>query len=167
MENNAKLKRVLGFSATYGAAMGLVVSGTAMFSVTNVAGQASYIMVLKDDTGIVKLYALVNVENYSIVATGTTQSAVMSAYKKLLQQNNIGIGNRNENTTITVQNVRIAMVSDVSTVYITATDGKVYKGYLEADESLILVRVGDTLNINFFEGDTKNVFVIAEWDFAD
>ena len=43
MENNQpKLKRVLGFGATYGAAMGLVVSGTAMFSVTQVAGQASY-----------------------------------------------------------------------------------------------------------------------------
>ena len=33
-QNDTKLKRVLGFNATYGAAMGLVVSGTAMFSVT-------------------------------------------------------------------------------------------------------------------------------------
>lgn len=40
-QNSPKLKRVLGFGATYGAAMGLVVSGTAMFSVTQVAGQAS------------------------------------------------------------------------------------------------------------------------------
>ena len=135
-------------------------------SLVNVSGQATYILVLKDDTGIVKLYALVNVENYSIVATGTTQSAVMSAYKKLLQQNNIGIGNKNEETEITVENVRIAMVSDVSTVYVTATDGKVYKGYLEADESLILIRVGDKLKVNFFEGDTKNVFVISSWEFV-
>ncbi|MBQ7343148.1 MAG: hypothetical protein IJW53_00100 [Clostridia bacterium] len=136
-------------------------------SLVNVSGQATYILVLKDDTGIVKLYALVNVENYSIVATGTTQAAVMSAYKKLLQQNNIGIGDSNDTAEITVENVRIAMVSDVSTVYITATDGKVYKGYLEADESLILVRVGDKLNVNFFEGDTKNVYVISSWSFAD
>ena len=135
-------------------------------SLVNVSGQASYILVLKDDTGIVKLYALVNVENYSIVATGTTQSAVMSAYKKLLQQNNIDIGNKNEEVEITVENVRIAMVSDVSTVYVTATDGKVYKGYLEADESLILIRTGDRLKINFFEGDTKNVLVISSWEFA-
>lgn len=135
-------------------------------SLVNVSGQATYIMVLKDDTGIVKLYALVNVENYSMVATGTTQAAVMSAYKKLLQQNNIGIGDKNMNTQITVENVRIAMVSDVSTVYITATDGKVYKGYLEADESLILIRSGDTLIVNYFEGDTKDVFVISSWEFT-
>ena len=41
-QNKVKLKRVLGFNATYGAAMGLVVSETAMFSVTQVAGQASF-----------------------------------------------------------------------------------------------------------------------------
>ncbi len=134
-------------------------------SLVNVSGQATYILVLKDDTGIVKLYALVNVENYSIVATGTTQAAVMSAYKKLLQQNNIGIGDSSDSAEITVENVRIAMVSDVSTVYITATDGKVYKGYLEADESLILVRIGDKLEVNFFSGDTENVYVISSWSF--
>ena len=134
-------------------------------SLVNVSGQATYILVLKDDTGIVKLYALVNVENYSIVATGTTQAAVMSAYKKLLQQNNIGIGDSSDSAEITVENVRIAMVSDVSTVYITATDGKVYKGYLEADESLILVRIGDKLKVNFFSGDTENVYVISSWSF--
>ena len=135
-------------------------------SLVNVSGQATYILVLKDDTGIVKLYALVNVENYSIVATGTTQAAVMSSYKKLLQQNNIGIGNQNTEAEITVENVRIAMVSDVSTVYVTATDGKVYKGYLEADESLILIRIGDKLKLNYFEGDTENVYVISSWDFV-
>lgn len=34
---HTKLKRALGFSASYGAAVGLVVSGTAMFSVSSVA----------------------------------------------------------------------------------------------------------------------------------
>ena len=134
-------------------------------SLVNVSGQATYIMVLKDDTGIVKLYALVNVENHSIVATGTTQAAVMGEYKKLLQQNSIGIGSQNNTADITVEDVRIALVSDVSTVYITATDGKVYKGYLEADERLILIRKGDSLTVEYFEGDTDNVYVISSWSF--
>ena len=134
-------------------------------SLVNVSGQATYIMVLKDDTGIVKLYALVNVENHSIVATGTTQAAVMGEYKKLLQQNSIGIGSQNNTADITVEDVRIALVSDVSTVYITATDGKVYKGYLEADEKLILIRKGDSLTVEYFEGDTDNVYVISSWSF--
>lgn len=55
-QNNVKLKRVLGFNATYGAAMGLVVSGTAMFSVTQVAGQSSYAVWI---TGILGLIPIV------------------------------------------------------------------------------------------------------------
>ena len=46
MQDNhrVKLKRVLGFAPAYGAAVGLVVSGTAMFSVGNVAGTSGYAM---------------------------------------------------------------------------------------------------------------------------
>lgn len=133
-------------------------------SLVNISGQATYIMVLKDDAGLVKLYALVNVENYSIVATGTTQADAMSAYKKLLKQNNIDIGT-DTSVDITVENVRIALVSGVSTVYITADDGKVYKGYLEADEALILVRNGDKLNISYTESDKESIYIISSWKF--
>lgn len=55
MENGTKLKRVLGFGATYGAAMGLVVSGTAMFSVTQVAGQASHAVWITALIGLVPI----------------------------------------------------------------------------------------------------------------
>lgn len=55
-QSNTKLKRVLGFGATYGAAMGLVVSGTAMFSVTQVAGQASHAVWI---TGLIGLIPII------------------------------------------------------------------------------------------------------------
>ena len=55
-QNNTKLKRVLGFGATYGAAMGLVVSGTAMFSVTQVTGQASHAVWI---TGLIGLIPII------------------------------------------------------------------------------------------------------------
>lgn len=42
MEKQKKLKRTLGFAAAYGASVGLVVSGSAMFSVGNVGGLAGY-----------------------------------------------------------------------------------------------------------------------------
>lgn len=135
-------------------------------SLVNVSSQPTYIMVLKDAAGLVKLYALVNVENYSIVATGSTQQEAMTAYKKLLAQNNIDTSEKNESVTITVENVRLAMVADVSTVYITDTTGKVYKGYLEADESLILIRVGDVIVLKYTESDIDNLYFITSWNFA-
>lgn len=48
-QGQVKLKRILGFPAAYGAAVGLVVSGTAMFSVGNVgaiSGNATFIAAL-------------------------------------------------------------------------------------------------------------------------
>lgn len=135
-------------------------------SLINVSGQATYIMVLKDAAGLVKLYALVNVENYSIVATGATQADAMSSYKKLLRQNDIQIGDGTMNVEITVEDVRIAMVSDVATVYVTAESGEVYKGYLEADEALILIRKGDKLKISYIPGDIDRIFIISHWEFV-
>lgn len=134
-------------------------------SLVNISGQATYIMVLKDDAGLVKLYALVNVENYSMVATGSTQTEAMSAYKKLLKQSNIVTGEEDSEKEITVTNVRIAMVADVATVYITDESGDVYKGYLEADESLILIRIGDKLSVKFSESDKDRIYIISHWEF--
>lgn len=134
-------------------------------SLVNVSGQASYIMVLKNAAGIVELYALVNVENYSMVATGTNQTEAMSAYKKLLRQNDIGIG-EDASTEITVKDIEIVMVSDVATVYLKADNGNVYKGYLEADEALILVEVGDRLKVSYSVSEIDKIFIISSWEFV-
>ncbi len=133
-------------------------------SLVNIANQPTYIMVLKDAVGVVKLYALVNVENYGIVATGDTQAEAMSAYKKLLRQNNVDIDVTAEETTVSVTDVRLVTVSGVATVYISADDGKVYKGYLESDEALVLIKSGDMLNIKYTPGDVEDVRLISSWE---
>ena len=133
-------------------------------SLINVSGQPTYIMVLKDAAGLVKLYALVNVENYSTVATGATQSEAMSAYKKLLRQSG-SAGDNTSTATVTVENVRIVDISDVATVYITTEIG-VLKGFLESDEALILIKTGDKLNVEYSETGIQGIYSIASWEFV-
>ncbi|MCD8301144.1 MAG: hypothetical protein LUC41_08285, partial [Clostridiales bacterium] len=53
-------------------------------SLINVDGTPTYIMVLKDASGLVKLYATVNVEQYNIVATAATQEECIDKYRALL-----------------------------------------------------------------------------------
>lgn len=142
---------------------GYVASFPALISV---ADQPTYIMVLKDADGIVRRYALVNVENYRIVATATTQAEAMNMYKKLLRQNDIEINDDASESTVTVERVDIVTVSNIATVYISASDTNVYKGYLDADESLILIKVGDTLKIKYTEGTNEKIHVISSWEFA-
>lgn len=137
-------------------------------SLINVAGEATYIMVLKDSGGLVKLYALVNVEQYSIVATGQTQSEVMTAYKKLLRENGItsfAPSTESDRVSFTVSVVRIVNIDNEPIVYITADDGKVYKGNLAIDESLILVREGDSISVTASETEVSGILNIDEWSF--
>lgn len=135
-------------------------------SLVNIAGQATYIMVLKDTGGLVKLYALVNVENYGIVATGTTQAEAILAYRKTLARN--GVSGTNEpdvfpTAYITVENVRIVELDNLAVVYITAEDGTVYKGTLNEDESLILIRTGEEITVNYEETDLPMLRTLRSW----
>ena len=47
-------------------------------------------MALKDASGLVKKYAMVNVHNYQIVATGDTVNDCEASYRSLIQSNGIG-----------------------------------------------------------------------------
>ena len=50
----------------------------------NVAGQPTYFMALKDNAGLVKMYAMINVEHYQSVATGSTVATTQESYLQML-----------------------------------------------------------------------------------
>ena len=140
---------------------------TASFpSLINVAGEATYIMVLKDDAGIVRLYALVNVEYYTVVATGETQESAKKAYIEKLKQEKI-IEDKTEedasdevktkNKTITVTDIRMPVIDGNTVVYITDENGEVYKQLLSDNESLMLVTLGKKYTVEYFDTDVKQI----------
>lgn len=142
---------------------------TASFpSLINIKGEATYIMVLKDKKGLVKLHALVNVKNFSIVATGDTQEDAKKAYVTLLERNDL-IDEEEPpvedtlSTTITVEDVRLATVGGETVVYLTAQDGVVYKGRLTDDETLILIQKGQVLEITYVSTDHASIRQISLW----
>ena len=55
----------------------------------NIADQPTYFMALKGDDGLVKMYAMVNVEQYQIVETGQTLAACESNYRQALAHSGI------------------------------------------------------------------------------
>jgi hypothetical protein len=139
----------------------------------NVSGEATYIMVLKDSGGIVKLCALVNVENYSIVATGTTQDAAMEEYQKLLLQNSILTEEDvkepeklYDSTTFTVTAIQILTIDGNSVLYLKDESGVFYKGSFSEDESLILIAEGDRITIRYDLTDREEIRKIISWERA-
>ena len=136
-------------------------------SLINISGKATYIMVLKDDGGLVKLYALVNVENYGIVATGQTQSEAMNAYKKLLVQNGLTEGGTQteSETDVEVEDIRIITADGSSVIYITASDRTLYKARIADDETLLMIRPDDHIRIGYSETGTDGIRSIDNWSF--
>lgn len=127
-------------------------------SLINIGNVPTYIMVLKDNAGLVKMYALVNVEKYSIVATDATQKEALASYRKLLAENSITTSGNDvsEDTLskkITVTQIRYITVENETYVYITAKDRSVYKQNFADNESLIKIEEGDVITVHYMEGD--------------
>ena len=53
----------------------------------NISGEPTYFIALKDDAGLVKKYAMVNVQKYQIVAIGDTVSECEDSYTNLMYKN--------------------------------------------------------------------------------
>ncbi len=55
----------------------------------NISDEPTYFLALKDDAGLVKKYAMVNVQKYQLVATGDTVAECETEYQTLLVKNDI------------------------------------------------------------------------------
>ena len=55
----------------------------------NISGEPTYFIALKDDAGLVKKYAMVNVQKYQIVAIGDSVSQCQENYNELLLKNGV------------------------------------------------------------------------------
>ena len=126
-------------------------------SLINIGGIPTYIMVLKDNGGLVKMYALVDVEKYNIVATGNTQKETLISYNKLLAQNGLKTGkdlsDNLPNKQITVKDIQFIQLEDSTYVYITDEKRNVYKQDFAENESLILIQPGDSIKVFYQEGE--------------
>ncbi len=128
---------------------------TASFpSLVNIQGEASYIMVLKDNSGYVKQFALVNVENVNIVATGDTQADAIRAYKELLQANGLTAAPETPKEEAFTAEFTVSALRDVVTdgqtvVYLTGDDGNLYKCAVAENESILLFDIGQRVSVRY------------------
>lgn len=131
----------------------------------NVRGEATYIMVLKDANGIVKLYALVNVERYNLVATGATQAEAVDKYVSLLAKNGVSGAEPEKSTkTFVVGEVFTAQIGG-NTYYYFKPEGaetdEYYRISAADDESAIFVKVGQTITVTYENADDKGIYKIV------
>jgi hypothetical protein len=106
----------------------------------NVSGQPTYFMSLKDNARLVKMYAMVNVAQYQIVATGTNVADCEREYIRLLTQHKITEEIQLPETQVTgiIDEIRTA-VKDGNTFYYIRFRQQDYFYALSAADSEIVV----------------------------
>ena len=129
----------------------------------NIDGEPTYFMSLKDASSLVKGYAMINVGQYSIGATGTTLTSCIDNYVKELAKNNIKVDVDTDEivdnptdtdaaekitATGTVTEIRTAVIDGNSVYYIKLDSSDSYYSVKAADaENVVLVNKGDSITV--------------------
>ncbi len=127
----------------------------------NISGEPTYFIALKDDAGLVKMYAMVNVQKYQIVATGDTVSECEAQYTDLMYEN--GIKQEAEDTreimTITAPITKIAQgVVDGNSHFYIMLEGSDAIFDVSVVDFIDIIRydAGDEVTIEYKEGEQSN-----------
>lgn len=123
----------------------------------NISGEPTYFMALKDGAGLVKKYAMVNIQKYQNVAIGDTVAECEKAYVKLLSANGISSeGGELTMETLSGKIKRVAQaVIDGNSHFYVVLENKdlVFDVPVTEYPEIVKYDVGDTLTIEYTEGE--------------
>ncbi len=118
-------------------------------SLINIDGYPTYIMVLKDSGGLVKLYATVNVEQYNIVTTAATQVECIRKYKAALGIEGDSFTEEAKEKTITIASIKYIDIDGNTYIYLIDTDNGIFKAKAGENENMLLLNAGDKVKLSY------------------
>jgi len=130
----------------------------------NISDHPTYFVALKDNAALVKMYAMVNVQQYNIVATGLTVAECELQYIRLLNQHGLidEVPIVTSGTEGIVLDIRVAVINGSSIYYLLLdTDNLYYSISAAESESVILVNEGDRISIQVDDAKTGDGIVNA------
>lgn len=120
----------------------------------NIAGEPTYFIPLKGQDNLVKMYAMVNVAQYQVVATATTVAQCEQAYVRLLSDKGITQAQEVPQTTAegTVAEIRSAVLNGNTYYYVRLDGEEVFYSLSAAQNELaVILNVGDKVTIEHAE----------------
>lgn len=125
--------------------------------------EPTYVLVLKDSNGLVKKYAMVNYENYSVAVVGDTLESTQKAYEKAL----VGKTTSSEEVdpekltteTVVITDIEYIAIEGNTICYVKSED-KCFKQAFSNNEELILLEVGDTVTISYQQTESSIIQIV-------
>lgn len=141
--------------------------------VLNIDGEATYFMTLKDNEGLIKQYAFVNVQKYSIVGSGESVNDAIHDYRNNIQDSGITLDsqlNNQKKVSVAGKITRISSeIQNGNTVYkfiIDSAPDKIFTASFDVSQKLALTNSGDSVSIIYID-DNKNIKNITSFDNLD
>ncbi|MCD7821013.1 MAG: CvpA family protein [Clostridiales bacterium] len=139
----------------------------------NISDQPTYFMALKDSAALVKMYAMVNVSDYQVTATGSTVAECQANYEELLLENGINVEDPVEEVVAdtatvsgTIEEIRSAVISGNTYYYLRLADGDSYYAISAAQaEEAVILNEGDRVTITYElpeDGESTSILSATE-----
>ncbi|MCD7736911.1 MAG: CvpA family protein [Lachnospiraceae bacterium] len=127
----------------------------------NISDEPTYFMSLKDSADLVKMYAMVNVSDYQITATGSSVAECQANYEELLVENGIKVTDpvelvetETDTVTGTVTEIRSVVVDGNTVFYFSLGTDTYYAVSAADDQNAVIYDVGDKVTITYYVEDT-------------
>ena len=125
-------------------------------SLINVEGEPTYIMVLKDSGGLVKLYAAVNVKQYNLVSTAATLEDCLADYKGLVGEEAEPLPDPTETAcNIVIAAIRYIDIDGNTYIYLIDTEDNMYRAKVADHEEMLLLKEGDSVGLVVIEKEIQ------------
>lgn len=124
----------------------------------NVANQPTYFLSLKDNAGLVKQFAYINVERYQEVAIGSTITEAYNQYLKMAGENaDLSVDESAVKTERQIVKSISSAVKDGNTYYYIQLENsdKVFTASIQLDDILAVIKAGDTVSIKYVEMEAQ------------
>ena len=121
----------------------------------NISNEPTYFMALKDSAGLVKKYAMVNIQKYQNVAIGDPVSACQDAYIKLLNTSGITAGNTGDSKkmTGTIRRIAQSVLDGNSHFYLVLNDHEeIFDVPVQDFLQVVTLQEGDKVTVEYLEG---------------
>jgi len=134
----------------------------------NINNIPTYVISLKDNGGLVKMYAMVAIEDYTIVGVGNTMRETLMAYKNAFNSTGNKISAKSKTEKEIIQSVITRINSDVkngnSFYYFTVKNiQKVFIGSSQISNDFPITVIGDSVAITY-DNDTQDVIDVSSFD---
>jgi hypothetical protein len=134
----------------------------------NINGIPTYIMTLKDDGGLVKMYAMVAINDYTIVGVGNSMRETLTLFKSVYNMAGNKINPSNVASKKSISSVISRIQSDVkngnSFYYFTIKDyPNIFVGSSQISSEIPISVVGDSVTISF-DIDSEQIIDVTNFD---